>query len=200
MGGTVPGIGLFVWSLFGSLPHWTVGLILVGALLFSGYFTWRDEYLARVESSLRLRARVKSMTVYDLLKKVEVLVTILNSGPATIVEDWTLTLPSGLCVPAIELDFDHFPLTARERPEFENVVRIAQAPLESGARKELAMQFDTPTLSPQELREMSGDGSIWILSHKDAAGAEHRAVFKKREGKAVEMIKETDLTPHRRLV
>src|SRR5258707_1284000 len=46
MGGTTIGVALFVWTLVGQPPHWAVGLILVGALLFSAYFTWRDEFLA----------------------------------------------------------------------------------------------------------------------------------------------------------
>ena len=64
MGGTVPGIGLFVWSLAGSVPHWTVGLVLVGALLFSAYFAWRDEHLGKLEGLLRLRIKIDEIAVF----------------------------------------------------------------------------------------------------------------------------------------
>ena len=60
MGGTLPGVGLFIWGLFGSVSHWTVGLTLVGALLFSGYFTWRDEYLAWQKITRQIRVKIDS--------------------------------------------------------------------------------------------------------------------------------------------
>jgi len=192
MGGTVPGIGLFVWSLFGSVPHWTVGLTLVGALLFSGYFTWRDEYLARQKVTQQIRVKVDSAievtggtwnnegNQIDHSVGMIVKLTVFNAGKKTILDDWTLTLPNGKEVLAFKdemLDRVINPSPKhRSEEEFaliQNVQAISQNPLDTGDRKKLFLEFTSRGLSQAEFEEVNKDDRRWALKFRNTSGAWH---------------------------
>ena len=134
---------MFIWALYGQLPHWAIGLVLVGALLFSAYFTWRDEYLAlktHTQQPQQLRAYATGMisvinsygptpaSSYNWLY-VDLKVSILNAGPPTIIENWALELPTGQRVSMRERSLNES-LTLDERTRNRlNLLRIVGANL-----------------------------------------------------------------------
>ncbi len=188
MGGTAPGIGLFLWALLGSPPHWSVGLILVGALLFSAYFAWRDEHLARKESvySLRLEGNgaVSTRSVgggAELNIWAEFNVSLFNAGAPSIAKDWGLRLPNGYTIRMLE----HDPIEAEHNPArrrlIQNVKDVSEIPLQTGARKELYLEF-RERLLPEHDREAQKPGPRWTLLFKDVAGAVHTLEFARKEG------------------
>ena len=187
MGGTVPGIALFVWSLTGSPPHWTVSLILVGALLSSAYFAWHDEYLAKLEGLLHLRIKISEIAIYDTLGFVEIVATVFNAGPPTIIEDWVLEFPNGLRASSSPRDVDKTLLLPVERIGYQNVAKIAEQPLETGGRREVRLDF-FPRLSKDEIKAFRDDGLVWSVSYSDATGRHHNTKFIKRNGRKAELI------------
>jgi hypothetical protein len=206
MGGTLLSIVLFVWSLLGSVPHWAVGFVLVGALLFSGYFTWRDEFLALrkyEQQPPQLRAYVNGMVgeihhhgpragdsyhwIYTDLR-----VSILNAGPPTIIERWTLELPTGECLSMRERNLNES-LTLDERTRIENLLELSREPLDTGGRKELLLTFVLEDIGNSD---RDGDGRArftdgrevgWALSFCDVAGRTHKVALV-RNGLFIESI------------
>jgi hypothetical protein len=96
MGGTVPGIGLFVWSLAGSVPHLDGRIGFGWCALVFGLLCGRDEHLGKLEGLLRLRIKIDEIAVYGGLGLVWIRATVFNAGPPTIVEDWVLGFPDSL--------------------------------------------------------------------------------------------------------
>jgi len=217
MGGTVPGIGLFVWSLIGSLPHWTVGLILVGALLFSAYFTWRDEYLARQQTEQKIRVKITSAIASDgwtwspisleapatepnkpisALLGVRLELIVFNAGPPTVIDDWELLLPDG----SVAVAFDTLEKrlkspwppskTAEEFRLTNNVRELAESPLPTGQRKELLLDFQSADLEIAKSEELKKDGSLWVLMFGDASGTRYEVNLLRRRGHIYEQADE----------
>jgi hypothetical protein len=196
MGGTIPGIGLFTWTLLGQPPHWAIGTVLVGALLFSAYFTWRDEYLAlqkRMEQPPLLRAYVKGLAgvihkygptteasyswVYTDLR-----IALLNAGPPTIIDDWGLDKPTGERIPVQERSLEES-LTPDERTRIGNLQDLMHRPLGTGQRKELLLRFVLKNLegvddwredSSVKMLENEAGEYGWLLSFRDVAGVTHK--------------------------
>jgi hypothetical protein len=153
MGGSIPGIGLFVWSLVGSPPHWAVGLVLLGALLFSAYFTWLEEYLALKSqhsgaNEKRLRVRVQGLyggtdasrmgrDTWDhptgrIADTVVAVIEAFNSGPPSIAADWRLAIPSDLKLLTNLLEFGMM----------EGAEDIRSQPIQTGSRKIARLKFE----------------------------------------------------------
>lgn len=225
MGGTIPGIVLFVWSLFGSLPRWTVGLVLVGALLFSGYFAWRDEYIARQQSEQQIRVKIGFAPAADGLTTsfpmenpeaseiiaghvgMRATLSVFNAGPPTVIDDWELSLPDGSVARAFDTTetrtqspFPH----SRPAEEFrliDNVKELAHTPLPTGQRKELLLEFQSADLDVAKADELKKEGLPWALTFRDASGVRYKVNLVRRGG-VYEQIEDvlTDLTPARRLV
>jgi hypothetical protein len=225
MGGTLPGIVLFVWSLFGSLPHWTVGLILVGALLFSGYFTWRDEYVARQQNEQKIRVKISFASVVDGGTStttvgspepmtpvsshlgMHVTLSVFNAGPPTVLDDWELALPDGSVAVAFDTTETRVKNSwprARSADQFRlinNVKELADTPLATGQRKELLLEFQSADLDIAKADELKKEGLPWTLMFRDASGVRYKVNLVRR-GYVYEQIEDasTDLTPIRHLV
>ncbi len=226
MGGTLLSVILFVWSLLGSVPHIAVGMILVGALLFSAYFTWRDEYVARQQSEQKIRVKINSAMVTDggTYGPIELGSTepskqisaslgmrtnlvVFNAGPPTVLDDWELALPDG----SVAVAFDTTETRCkspwpRSRPadEFrliDNVKELAETPLPTGQRKELWLEFQSADLDVAKANELKKEGLPWVLMFRDASGVRYKVNLVRR-GNAYEQIEDavTDLTPTTRLV
>lgn len=221
MGGTIVGIGLFVWTLLGSPPHWAIGLVLVGALLFSAYFVWRNEFLARQQSEQKIRVRIDHAAVADgTIASLDMenpsapstdigahlgmhtTLTVFNAGPPTVLDDWELILPDGSIAKAFDTTETRYESRwPRSRPHEEfklidNFHDLAANPLGTGQRKQMLLEFQSADLDTTKAEELKKGDLPWVLIFRDASGTKYK-VNLIRQGYVYKQIEDplTDLTP-----
>jgi hypothetical protein len=186
-------------------------ILVLAIFLLGGYLTWEEDehqiisLKAQLRSQQTIRVRVNSATVgkggtygpivvdecgsADTMPAQQISshlfarlnLTVFNSGPPTILEDWQLVLPNqsvALAFDTVETRYKSpFP-PSRPAEEFkliDNLKKLSETPLETGQRMDIFLEFQSADFSIDKTEDIDKDELIWTLLCRDSSGTQHKA-------------------------